>query len=261
MSSRKRNERYKVVWTRTRGGHCDDQKIRVKQNGGQWQEFESVDDLPEHIQQMVAGVIDEDDNILMDFDNDVMDDSSILDEEEYVNFLDGTHPIRTARHIGKSTTSGESLRLEYRWLEWLTFFGLMIAIGYLLYSAQTITQTKGFQFLLDCGAILLAIGCGYFALALLVNSSIIEVRDGMLIVRHGPMPWFGNRRIPISRVKQIFCRAFHTRHEIRYRVEALPEYGRSIVLLDDVRSKAEAISLERAIERHLGIKDWPRYGD
>ena len=46
-----------------------------------------------------------------------------------------------------------------------------------------------------------------------------------------------------------------------YNVVVITADGRNVHLLDDIRTPDEAVSIERAIERHLGIPDWSGLGE
>ena len=39
----------------------------------------------------------------------------------------------------------------------------------------------------------------------LVNSERITVSRGGLVTRHGPVPWFGNVRLRVAAIEQLFC--------------------------------------------------------
>ena len=51
---------------------------------------------------------------------------------------------------------------------------------------------------------LLMAGFLYWAVAHLVNSTVVRVGSGQLSVRHGPMPWLGNRKVGAGDLDQLF---------------------------------------------------------
>jgi len=87
------------------------------------------------------------------------------------------------------------------------------------------------------------------------------VRDGKLMVRHGPIPWFG-RTLPVDRIIQIFVTITHGRRGVRISVDAATRDDsgeRYHTLIGNMNSERDAAWLERQLERKLGIEDWPDY--
>ncbi len=109
----------------------------------------------------------------------------------------------------------------------------------------------------------------YGVVTLLVNSTTIRAAQGMLSIRHGPLPMPGNVDLPVRDVRQLFVqRQFSSSrsssgrtsvHE-RFVLQARLEDGEKRKLLD-CRDIDAALWLEHAIERHLGIVDRPERGE
>jgi hypothetical protein len=51
--------------------------------------------------------------------------------------------------------------------------------------------------------VMAACGLGYFILAHLLNATRLAVREGMLLVTHGPVPWFGRVSLPLRDVRRL----------------------------------------------------------
>jgi hypothetical protein len=58
----------------------------------------------------------------------------------------------------------------------------------------------GQGWLIAAGLIALCLALTYFALACVFNRTAVSVKQGRLRIRHGPMPWPGNRSIPIANI-------------------------------------------------------------
>ena len=90
-----------------------------------------------------------------------------------------------------------------------------------------------------------------------------------ILIRHGPLPWFGNLRIEVSDIKQLYCEkyygvltmgsfryVFRPKHAtILYRVSAVLNNYQKIKLVTGIDSYDVAIFLENEIEAWLEIED------
>jgi hypothetical protein len=124
-------------------------------------------------------------------------------------------------------------------------------------------------------------GDGWFFLALLtimgviiatrfayvgLNSTTINVEGGALVVRHGPLPFPGNREIPLSEIDQLYAEYYVERrknHEVHaYRVMLIRQgEARHVVLLSGIVAADQAAFIERTVERVAGITDRPVAGE
>lgn len=109
----------------------------------------------------------------------------------------------------------------------------------------------------------IGVGLTYFVLAGLLNSTVIRVADGMLTVRHGPLPWIGNCDLPTEGIDQIYCqnKLQRSRDEdgrttisTQYEVHALVN-GRKQKLLSGLHEADHALFVEQRLERFLGIEN------
>jgi len=100
---------------------------------------------------------------------------------------------------------GDGLRLTRRWFSGtavaLTFF-CVFWDGFLVvwYSIAFGAGGPWFMVVFPLLHVVVGIGLTYFTLALYLNRSVLEVRDGRLTIRHGPLPWPGNRNLDTSGV-------------------------------------------------------------
>jgi DNA-directed RNA polymerase subunit RPC12/RpoP len=113
---------------------------------------------------------------------------------------------------------------------------------------------------------------GYVSLAGLLNTTRVEASQRGLIIRQGPLPWPGNRTIPCHTLTQLYCQERGGRRGIlpalarvflssSYRLLALDARGREVKLLSGIADKEQALYLEQALERQLGIEDSPVAGE
>jgi hypothetical protein len=99
----------------------------------------------------------------------------------------------------------------------------------------------------------------YSVLTGFLNRTVVEVSDLILTIRHGPLPWWGNRELPRSQIEQLFCERTWARTNQnqcgpQYQLYATMGEGKKLRLLGGFRYLGEARFLEQQIERRLGIK-------
>jgi hypothetical protein len=100
----------------------------------------------------------------------------------------------------------------------------------------------------------------YATVASLLNRTEITLEEAHLVVRHGPLPWLGNRRIPVGELEQLFVVERRSRGT-RYELCALLRDGKKKVLLSGLDSEDKARFLEARLEAVLGIVDRPVAGE
>lgn len=106
----------------------------------------------------------------------------------------------------------------------------------------------------------------YFFAAQTLNRTRITVSRARVVVRHGPLPWLGNRDVESSTIKQIFTKINLNGNNGRsgllfapYDLLALGRNDETIKLLSGLSlTREQAAYLEQKLERYLGIKDVPR---
>ncbi len=121
------------------------------------------------------------------------------------------------------------------------------------------------------------VGLAYWAVCGFVNRTVIRAGE-TLSIRHGPLPWPGNRRLPADQVRQLYVRRrssyhYHRHHRRRgdvsyvdvdgpvvhtwFELRAVLADGSSLTLLPAIEDEEEALYLERAIESALGLENRP----
>jgi hypothetical protein len=98
--------------------------------------------------------------------------------------------------------------------------------------------------------------CGF------VNTTRIAIESGVLSVRHGPLPWPGNRVVAIASIAQLFCKEHVGNKGARsYSVNALLTDGTTSKVLKGLTDAEQALYVEQIIEKRLGIVDAPVAGE
>lgn len=107
------------------------------------------------------------------------------------------------------------------------------------------------------------VGLTYFTAAQFLNSTTIRVSQGSLSILHGPLPWRGVRDIPVRDIEQVYCKekAYQNRRSTRYVYEVYTilrgrnPVGDSVKLLGGLLEAEQALYIEQALEKHLGLAD------
>jgi hypothetical protein len=114
--------------------------------------------------------------------------------------------------------------------------------------------------------VLVGVVMAWLALAFLFNRTTIEVRDGALAVRHGPIPWFGNKRLETDSLDQLYCVEYvaYTQNDVpQYRIAlyGLTKSGDRIKLVPGMEGAEQGVYLEQLLEKQLRIEDRPVSGE
>ncbi len=101
----------------------------------------------------------------------------------------------------------------------------------------------------------------YLTICLFVNSTTIRAETDALTIAHGPLPWRGNRTLFRADVRQLFCREHISKSKngthVTYELLAVGADGGQVRLIRGLTDPHEALFLEQAIEKRLGIRDEP----
>jgi hypothetical protein len=147
--------------------------------------------------------------------------------------------------------------LTQRWLSWLAV--VMVPCCILLDAAVVVAYAllpKGDLTLLALPVllpgILLALWASYYILARLVNRTDVRVTTDGLSIQHGPLPWPGNRSLPIQHVKELRCEERTSRDYAgdvweTYTLSAILEDGRRVELLHKIGSPRAARILQQQV--------------
>lgn len=151
-------------------------------------------------------------------------------------------------------------------LFFLAFFcvfwdGFMINWYYMILGAES---SPGAMFLVfPLLHVAVGVGLTYRTLAGFLNKTWITVADGEVTVRHGPLPWLGNRKVPPGEIQQLYCEQIKGKngHSSSYTLSAVLRDGRKIDLIKSLPNAAQVLYFEQRIEEHLGIEPAPVAGE
>ena len=160
------------------------------------------------------------------------------------------------------------LRLEARWFRPMLFIYLVFCIVWntflvLWYMQPGNTEDIGALFpILHVAA---GVGLTYWTIAGFVNRTIVGVSAHYLTIRHQPLPWPGKKHVAVRDLQQLFCQEHvsnvNNDTSLSYSLNAVLQSGRKLVLVKRLPEAAQALYLEDAIERHLGITNRPVPGE
>lgn len=166
---------------------------------------------------------------------------------------------------------GTTTRISWRWFTlrtlalaafcvfWDGF--LIVWYGAALSSPKTPVMAVLFP-LLHVGA---GAGLTYTVLTGFINRTRVEVNRALLTIRHGPLPWVGNRVLPGRSLAQLYGEEVTSKSRngtsVTYSLFALDREGRKVKLLSGLEEKDQVLYLEQTLERRLGIEDVPVDGE
>jgi hypothetical protein len=173
------------------------------------------------------------------------------------------------------TDTGNAWNLTFRWLNWqLAFIGPFAIFwdGFLIFWYATALgggKPSGFDIIAVLFPLIhVAVGVGitYYVIALLVNRTVVHLTVDQLQVRHGPLPWWGNKSFDPAHIKQLYCKrefwsSGNDNNMPRYSVNALFLDDTSDKLLSGLADPEKARFIERALEKALKIEDEPVSGE
>lgn len=164
---------------------------------------------------------------------------------------------------------GDRLAITWRWFNWGRIFILLFCLfwdGFLVLWYGSVLGAKGrpepVMLLVPLLHLAVGIGVTWYGLAGLLNTTRLEIERGFLHIRHGPIPWFGNRDLPVKQLQQLFVREIVHRSKngtsYTYNLMAqLKPHGQELKLITLLDKPEQAFFLEQRIEDHLGIVDVP----
>ncbi|MEQ8169050.1 MAG: hypothetical protein ABRQ38_09150 [Candidatus Eremiobacterota bacterium] len=157
----------------------------------------------------------------------------------------------------KIEKNDKNIRIIKKWLNSSSFFSLLL--GLILFLIVGFHLLLPFMVLFP--VILLPILLFLYSMvALLFNSTFIDVTDYELTVSYGPVPWYGGKKINSSELLQFYCEEYTRRRKRKvfymYRVNAiLKENNIKIPIIQELTKVNEALFIEHELEKYFGIKD------
>jgi hypothetical protein len=117
------------------------------------------------------------------------------------------------------------------------------------------------------GHVAVGVGLTYTVLTGFLNATTVTAGQDSLTVRHGPLPWVGNRTLPAATIRQIHCeqrRSTNNRNynsAVAYDLYATLSDGQRVKLLSGFTDPTEPRVIEQRIESHLRIANQPVVGE
>lgn len=167
--------------------------------------------------------------------------------------------------------TGNGIRITWRWFAPAFLFLLFFCIAWdsflvFWYSMAFGTNAPWIFKVFPIAHLAVGIGLTYFTLSGFLNRTVIELTPELLKVEHGPLPWPGNRTLPVLDVDQLYCKdrfqpVQRGRPSLTYQVCALLKDGRTVTLLSWLTERDQALFVEQTLEKWLGIPDRPVGGE
>lgn len=103
------------------------------------------------------------------------------------------------------------------------------------------------------------IGLTYYVLAGYCNKTLIDVDFNAIVIRHAPLPFWGNKKVTSKNIVQLYCKrdeVLGARNGYRaFAVHAITRERRNIKLLSGLDNSEQALFIEQEIEKFLNIED------
>lgn len=105
--------------------------------------------------------------------------------------------------------------------------------------------------------VIVGIALTYGLFAGLLNRTEITFDRQQLSVWHGPLPWWGNRSLPLGEIRQLYTKESNVKKNRRptYHLFYAGRDGRSKKLLSGLDSPDIALFIEQQLEAWLNIPD------
>jgi hypothetical protein len=165
------------------------------------------------------------------------------------------------RQIAAAETASAAFVITRRWLSWRWLLFALLCVGWDVAIAVWYREAwaTGSLTVGPIIHVIAGVGISYGAIAGLLNRTTIAARNGLLTVRHGPVPWPGAMDVPTSELAQLFCteRLLKSRNNTSrtYAVVAALRSGEKKLLVRDLPNPEQALFIEQTLERELGIVD------
>jgi hypothetical protein len=99
----------------------------------------------------------------------------------------------------------------------------------------------------------------YGTLAGLLNRTVIKATSEVITVRHGPIPWLDNHRLPVGQIERLY---WHNRSDSEkggvssfYTISARTKEAGEVELVRDIDDRVQAQFITQKLEQWLKIGD------
>ncbi len=157
---------------------------------------------------------------------------------------------------------GQTLTLRWRWLRSMHFLLLFFCIAwdsFLIFWYSMAFHARGevpwLMVVFPIAHVAVGVGLTYTVLTGFLNSTVVEAAGHMLSIRHGPLPWRGNRNLASADIRQLFCDEHRGQNgTVTFNLCAMLRDGRKLRLLGGFENADEPRYLEQLLEQRLRIE-------
>ncbi len=165
--------------------------------------------------------------------------------------------------------TGKSIKMTLSWYNvsvlFLASFCLFWDGFMVMWYLIALTQGEIIMALFGTIHAMIGLGMTYYCIACCFNTTVIELDGAYFRITHGPVPWWGNKELPLSKVKQLYTTERVTRGKhgpnYTYKLNAIMSNGEKEELMSGLSEVEQALFLEQEAERFLGIDDQPVPGE
>jgi hypothetical protein len=197
---------------------------------------------------------------------------SLVDLRTFLSSTDGPSH-RLASDSGPAVTppgyivddSGQGLRIIRRWFHPVLYLLLFFCIAWdsflvFWYSMAFRNNAPWIVIVFPIAHLAVGVGLTYYTIAGFFNRTTITIEGDEISVRHGPVPWMGNVRVPIDDLAQIRWERNKQLNRnggvsFTYRVKGVTRGGASITLISALTDRNQAVFIQQQIEGRLGLRD------
>ena len=156
------------------------------------------------------------------------------------------------------------LVIRRKWFGWHLIFLTIFCVvwdGFLFfwYSIAFSDPDSGLMMkLFPIGHLAVGVGLTYFVIAGYFNKTDIIIDPMYIEVKIYPIKWFGNKKIDITEIKQLYTteKISNTKNgtTVRYQVSVVTNENKQKKLVGGLESREQGLFIEHKIEEILGIK-------
>lgn len=164
----------------------------------------------------------------------------------------------------------DRVRMIHRWFSFkyipLAFFALAWDVFLIFWYGMAFTT--GPPWIMICFPIAhVAVGVGltYSVLTGFFNRTIVELTRDELAVWFEPLPWLGEKTLPVAEISQFYCKKKVSQNSkgtsVNYALHAVMRDGKDVKLLENFDSPEIAQFIEQQLETWMKIPDRPVAGE
>ncbi len=164
----------------------------------------------------------------------------------------------------------DRIRMIHRWFSFkyipLAFFALAWDVFLVFWYGMAFTT--GAPWIMICfpvAHVAVGVGLTYSVLTGFFNRTIVELTRDELAVWFEPLPWLGEKILPVAEISQFYCKKKVSQNSkgtsVNYALHAVMRDGKDVKLLENFDSPEIAQFLEQQLETWLKIPDRPVAGE